>query len=534
MLYSVGTDRDDDHGRHAEDDPWAANAWRTPAEVAAFRNDEPGVKNVPDADWPLWRPTAVHPGYPEPRIRITRNYSAEYNATIEKVPEAERAWPVYREARMRVIPETDELVELGWPTFPDEPHWKMAAEAVRQNEPVILLVHTAAALPFLGVGMSDQPDAVLERFYASQRGEEFTPTAAAENPVVSDILMHHIGYFRYFTRILSVDCRRAYMENDADRFLQNCRALAGMSRHALQFPMFFSARLSNAIIQQLVGITGEMLSTAPHLCSDAQLAQLKILLGEPDYLEGIKKGLVDEYDLFMDFVQRTFTDDGAGNGVMTPEGWILLERLAGGDGEPMKVPGSVKAAVTDRKQMVATYDDIISATIQMGERPMWEWEETPASVVKNAWNTPGTRERFCIVAMLVPQAGESIRNAQLGHQQHDATLVALALESYRRRHARYPDALESLVPDFIAELPPDRFDGLPIKYRVIDGKPLLYSVGMDRDDDNGRANLNDPFGQHNWLSPAEVAKRKAEAIKSAPFPDADVVLWPVPREIRSR
>jgi hypothetical protein len=32
-------------------------------------------------------------------VRITRNYSAEYNATIEKIPEAERAWPVYREAQ---------------------------------------------------------------------------------------------------------------------------------------------------------------------------------------------------------------------------------------------------------------------------------------------------------------------------------------------------------------------------------------------------------------------------------------------------
>ena len=33
---------------------------------------------------------------------------------------------------------------------------------------------------------------------------------------------------------------------------------------------------------------------------------------------------------------------------------------------------------------------------------------------------------------------------------------------------------------------------------------------------------------------AEKAAARTETVKSAPFPDADFVLWPVPREIRSR
>jgi hypothetical protein len=46
------------------------------------------------------------------------------------------------------------------------------------------------------------------------------------------------------------------------------------------------------------------------------------------------------------------------------------------------------------------------------------------------------------------------------------------------------------VPDLLPAVPPDRYDGKPLRYQLVDGKPLVYSIGSDRDDDAGRAPRN--------------------------------------------
>lgn len=66
------------------------------------------------------------------------------------------------------------------------------------------------------------------------------------------------------------------------------------------------------------------------------------------------------------------------------------------------------------------------------------------------------------------------------------TIATIALERYRLKHGGYPDTLDALVPDFLAAVPVDWFDGKPLKYRPLpDGQYLLYSVGRDGRDDGG-------------------------------------------------
>ncbi len=65
--------------------------------------------------------------------------------------------------------------------------------------------------------------------------------------------------------------------------------------------------------------------------------------------------------------------------------------------------------------------------------------------------------------------------------------VGLALEEFRAAQGRYPDRLEELVPDVLAELPRDPFDpaGGPLRYGHAEGAVLLYSLGPDRLDQRG-------------------------------------------------
>lgn len=67
-----------------------------------------------------------------------------------------------------------------------------------------------------------------------------------------------------------------------------------------------------------------------------------------------------------------------------------------------------------------------------------------------------------------------------------ASLVAVAVERYRRDHADAPPpALTDLVPRYLDALVMDSYAGEPLRYRLGDGDYVVYSVGADAQDDGG-------------------------------------------------
>ncbi|MDP1587824.1 MAG: hypothetical protein Q8M07_08790 [Prosthecobacter sp.] len=66
------------------------------------------------------------------------------------------------------------------------------------------------------------------------------------------------------------------------------------------------------------------------------------------------------------------------------------------------------------------------------------------------------------------------------------SLIAIALERYGLRHHKYPSTLPELVPVFLESLPLDPIDDKPMRYRQTDnGRYIIWSIGADREDDNG-------------------------------------------------
>jgi len=86
---------------------------------------------------------------------------------------------------------------------------------------------------------------------------------------------------------------------------------------------------------------------------------------------------------------------------------------------------------------------------------------------------------------------ESIFAAALAQTRSNQARVACALERYRLQQNQLPPKLENLVPDYLPSLPNDLLTGTPLKYRLTaDGSFLLYSVGWNRHDDDGKIVLN--------------------------------------------
>jgi hypothetical protein len=69
-------------------------------------------------------------------------------------------------------------------------------------------------------------------------------------------------------------------------------------------------------------------------------------------------------------------------------------------------------------------------------------------------------------------------------------IAALAAERYRRAHGRWPESLDRLTPEWLADVPPDPFTGRPLRSaRLADGL-VIYSLGYDGKDDGGRLAAN--------------------------------------------
>jgi type II secretory pathway pseudopilin PulG len=100
-----------------------------------------------------------------------------------------------------------------------------------------------------------------------------------------------------------------------------------------------------------------------------------------------------------------------------------------------------------------------------------------------------------LIGLLLPSLGK-IMDANDRLEQTQANLqVALALAAYRADTGRYPARLDELAPKYIAAVPGDLFSGTPpLIYRPSQTGYLLYSVGVNGVDDDGRWTDDDPRG----------------------------------------
>ncbi len=89
--------------------------------------------------------------------------------------------------------------------------------------------------------------------------------------------------------------------------------------------------------------------------------------------------------------------------------------------------------------------------------------------------------------MLAPAIGPVVKKLAFAQAIIDLARVACALERYRLAHGEYPQTLDALTPQFIAEVPHDIINGQPLHYRLRpDGQFILYSVGWNETDDGGQ------------------------------------------------
>lgn len=432
------------------------------------------------------------------RVNPTIDYLAKINAKAAAVPEADRAWPIYRNAILGSEIKASDIGQLasrynGWEQL--DPQKKSAAKSVvEQYAELIAKVRQGASLPGLGLVIPRRAaftgaDALVMENLSSAPLPDVTPTDAllwsdSQHPA-------HMFVMSSLAELVRYDMFVAADKGQMDRVLDDLRTTMGLARQTRELQVFMCQLVARSVATRGLNAISRIVETKADKFTDTQLLELRKLLADYDALTELAiKG--NRYVL-LDTLQRNYAPNGriAGDGLFT--------KIAYGPGElhtnafttflinvmclpPMDL---LLPSREDLKQKITQLQD---DTASYRRLPLWEqlhttspYDKYQAKLDTNSYAR--IRNIFSFEWQLVINEHSFFSYGLL--PQRDATDVAIALEQFRRAHEKYPHTLAALVPDYLSVLPVDHSTGQPLLYKLVDGKPLLYGRGLDNDDDGG-------------------------------------------------
>jgi hypothetical protein len=157
----------------------------------------------------------------------------------------------------------------------------------------------------------------------------------------------------------------------------------------------------------------------------------------------------------------------------------FFDRLVANLKEPDR---SKREAALDRLE--ADLNALVAAR-QKGERPIPGETEAHGAA-------RGVAE--VLVKLVIPAVRRTQAAVDRSAAGHHTLQVAFALAAYQRDHASYPKGLDALAPKYLDKVPGDLFTGQPLVYRPTRDGFVLYSLGPNGKDDEGRRPDDDPKG----------------------------------------
>lgn len=452
----------------------------------------------------------------EPDIRV--NYAALLETRNEGYRDDQKSWPIIaevgfewaklshtlrqqQEERVRGVEPTIDQPGLDLiPTLDSgHPDYASIAEVVRSFEPQLARVREAAARPVFGLPLG------YELVEVEWQGKSFMRdiVPAGEDEYLErslvEILLPNLGPTRSLARLVLFDARLALREDDAARAVEDYIAAMHLARQCNSEPFLISRLVGIAIHQLCMNEIQWMVRAHPDALNRDDLARLAHIHARLADQRGI--GLDTERYMFLDFVQRVYSDDGHGNGHLTAEGMDYFRHWEAmypdpSEGDPYASLQAVSMPLSmltsnDRETELALYSDALDRVQTAIERgPEW---------ISGAWIIDHELEdekdrsetipmRQSLAAVMMPALGSLANRDYLHRQNQGGFSLMLGIESYRLATGELPESLGVLAPRYLPAVPEDMMDpGQPIKYLRSGGGYILYSAGSDGDDDNGAA-----------------------------------------------
>jgi hypothetical protein len=129
------------------------------------------------------------------------------------------------------------------------------------------------------------------------------------------------------------------------------------------------------------------------------------------------------------------------------------------------------------------YLDLMEEYIKSAQLPLHQRHEAAKAVDDSFQSTSGVYVLLCII---MPDLARITTYDTRNIARLRTARVALAIERYRLAAGSLPDALTDLVPAYLDAVPRDPFDGNELRYKKLETGFVVYSIGEDLSDDNGK------------------------------------------------
>lgn len=476
----------------------------------------------------------------KPTIRT--DYSREIAARLPDVPEPERGYPIYLSAITAELGLSEAQQNLLEDHDPDDPAWRKSVGSVlSDHQPLLDFIRQAAAKPYAAAPIAIDLDPAF--VLASGVTPETTPNPggptpapryaapAGAPPLIVEILLPMLRKYRMFAKYLQSDAIIAITDDGGTRVVTDVLAMAGLARHSREDGVLISQLAGNAITSLATDTVLEAIHTNPHAFSDADLARIAEALRD---LRDNHTAISFEIErwVYADLLQRLFTDDGTGDGVIAPTAAQAMFRKLG-ILDPSMPTGLAAAALapiaSTRAEMQAAFDAIMDNVQQAADTPLWQLEDRrlDAQTMAQLENIQSWDDTFppdlskLYLSAFIPALSKSLTIGQFTAQRLDAALLTIAVHRHHLRTGQWPASLEAIPADLLPEPPIDRHTGKPLIYRVTATGPLIYGTGPDTDDDQGRPAADPDI----WFPAATRAQRVASDVTKY---EGDWVFYPPP------
>lgn len=317
------------------------------------------------------------------------------------------------------------------------------------------------------------------------------PEQGAPAATVPELGGFRTNVHRRLVRVLCNDAVFAALDRDALSCELSILAAAHVVQLSEELRTMFGALVRANLMKSTAETAAWVLTHHPDMVTDTGLRQIAGSLGS---LGGpVLMDIEGERASTLDWMQRRFTDDGAGGGRVTNAGFKNYVQWS--DAPTME--WHYKTA-KEGPEWLASLAAPFGA-MQLGSRATeiraqeraWAAIGVLARTPLHAWTTAQTvqaavpRWPLTHAANAADALDKIAQTVRTGLMHRDGALVAIALELYRREHGEWPASLDALVPAYLPATPMDEFSGAPMRYEVRGGVPWLWGVGGDMDDDGG-------------------------------------------------
>ncbi|MBL0926820.1 MAG: hypothetical protein IBJ11_04100 [Phycisphaerales bacterium] len=444
-----------------------------------------------------------------PTPRVTRDYVAEWNAPIMAVPWENRAYPRLFEVLRALgsLPEPlREAIKQRWDAeLGAVPGGETVAAWFDQKQAELERLRSVVRAEHMGFPLLAElpPDPGLEALGwrlpspESVRASERSGTRGV--PVIRTV-MPAFTLLREPAMLLALDARLALRAGQGSRAAADWSAMLDLARLSRESRTVIGDLVALNILSLVAWDVRAAIAGGVAGATESDLIRVAHTMAGFPADRRAAMSMDGEFVAWLDTAQRVFTDEGGGDGRLTRQGYAeILGSIS--FGQTPAAPGLLERAGValaaplmpvvslDRKEATRRYEHAVAAMRRAVSTPLGDeaWSRGDILHAEAALDRGGAWGQWSQfpLSVLMPALSSAALRARVALVRRDAAVVAIALEIHRRRHGSWPSSLDQLVPDLLPSVPLDEFDGRPLRYRLTDAGPLLYSVGSDRADDGG-------------------------------------------------